>query len=51
MALSMSRMTRAIRGDGPASPDFDQAWLVERILEAARRSSAERRWVKVEEIV
>jgi predicted dehydrogenase len=51
MALSMNRMVRAIRGDGAASPDFEQAWMVERVLEAARRSAAERRWVRIEEIV
>lgn len=50
MALSMNRMVEAIRGNGPASPDFHQAWTVERILEAARRSADERRWVRLEEI-
>jgi predicted dehydrogenase len=51
MALSMNRMVRAIRGEGTASPDFEQAWQVERVLEAARRSSAERKWVRLAEIV
>ncbi len=50
MALSMHRMVQAIRGDGVAAPDFNQAWQVERILEAARRSAEERRWVRIEEI-
>ena len=50
MALSMNRMVEAIRGDGSASPDFAQAWTVERILEAARRSAAERRWLRLAEI-
>ena len=50
MALAMSRMIRAIRGDGTPSPDFGQAWTVERVLEAARRSTTERRWVRIEEI-
>jgi predicted dehydrogenase len=50
MALSMSRMVQAIRGSGSASPDFEQAWTVERILEAAQRSSSARRWVRVDEI-
>jgi predicted dehydrogenase len=49
MALSMSRMTAAIRGEGAAAPDFEQAWFVERVLEAARRSSAEGRWVRIAE--
>jgi predicted dehydrogenase len=43
-------MTQAIRGAGPARPDFDQAWTVERTLEAARRSAEERRWIRLEEI-
>jgi predicted dehydrogenase len=50
MALSMNRMIQTIRGAGPARPDFDQAWAVERALEAARRSVAERRWVRLEEV-
>lgn len=52
MALSMQRMVEAIRGSSEsASPDFEQAWQVERVLEAARRSASERRWVKLDEIV
>jgi predicted dehydrogenase len=51
MALSMNRMVEAIRGHGAAAPDFDQAWMVERILEAARRSAEARRWVRLAEIV
>lgn len=51
MALSMNRMVQAIRSPGSVAPDFEQGWQVERVLEAARRSSAERRWVKVQEIV
>jgi predicted dehydrogenase len=47
MALSMSAMVEAIAGRGKARPDFDQAWTVERVLEAVRRSSAERRWVEL----
>jgi predicted dehydrogenase len=50
MALSMSRMLQSIQGKGPARPDFNQAWEVERALEAARRSATERRWVKLSEI-
>lgn len=50
MALSMNRMVQATRGEGSAAPDFEQAWLVERVLEAARLSSSARRWIKVEEI-
>jgi predicted dehydrogenase len=50
MALSMSRMVQSIQGAGSAKPDFDQAWAVECALEAARRSTEERRWVRLEEI-
>ncbi len=50
MALSMQAMVRSIRGEGAAAPDFRQAWNVERVLEAARRSSNENRWVKLAEI-
>jgi predicted dehydrogenase len=50
MAMSMHAMVQAIRGEGRAHPDFEQAWQVERIQEAVRRSSAERRWVKLEEV-
>jgi predicted dehydrogenase len=51
MALSMNRMVRAIEGGGPARPDFAQGWQVERLQEAIRRSSAERRWVRIDEIM
>jgi predicted dehydrogenase len=50
MALSMHAMAQAIRGQGKARPDFDQAWQVERLQEAVRRSTAERRWVRLAEI-
>jgi predicted dehydrogenase len=50
MAISMQRMVRAIRGDGTAAPDFAQAWHVERILEAARLSSQERKWVRLDTV-
>lgn len=50
MAISMNSMVRAIEGKARARPDFDQAWMVERVQEAVRRSSAERRWVRLAEI-
>jgi predicted dehydrogenase len=50
MALSMNAMVRAIEGEGTARPDFAQAWQVERLQEAVRRSQAERRWIRIEEI-
>jgi predicted dehydrogenase len=51
MALSMQAMVAAIAGQGEAAPDFAAALEVERLLEAIRRASMERRWVKVEEVV
>jgi predicted dehydrogenase len=50
MALSMQRMVQAIHGNGQARPDFEQAWYVERVQEAVRRSAEERRWVRLAEI-
>jgi predicted dehydrogenase len=50
MALSMRAMVEAIRGNGAAHPDFAQGWYVERVQEAVRRSQAERRWVRIDEI-
>jgi predicted dehydrogenase len=50
MALSMQAMVEAIAGRGQAVPDFAAAFKVERVQEAIRRSSAERRWVRLEEI-
>jgi predicted dehydrogenase len=47
MALSMQAMVRAITGQGRAAPDFEQAWQVERVQEAIRLSSLERRWVSL----
>jgi predicted dehydrogenase len=51
MALSMHAFVAAIRGNGKAHPDFAQGWYVERLQEAVRRSNAERRWVRTDEIV
>lgn len=51
MALAMQSMLDAIEGRGRAAPDFEQAWAVERIQEAIRLSSLERRWVRIAEIV
>ena len=51
MALSMQAMVDAIAGRGEAVPDFAAAFEVERVQEAIRLSSAERRWVRLEEIV
>ncbi len=50
MALSMHAMVEAIAGRGAAAPDFAAALEIERIQEAIRVSSAERRWVHVQEI-
>ena len=50
MALAMQRMVQTILGNGTARPDFEQAWYIERMQEAVRRSAAERRWVRISEI-
>jgi predicted dehydrogenase len=50
MALSMQAMVEAIHGRGKASPDFTRALEIERVQEAIRLSSAERRWVKISDV-
>jgi predicted dehydrogenase len=50
MALSMQAMVAAIQGRGKASPDFTRALEIERLQEAIRVSSLERRWVKLADI-
>jgi predicted dehydrogenase len=51
MALGMRTMVDAIRGTSNAvQPDFEQAWAVARILEAARRSVAEHGWVRLDTV-
>jgi predicted dehydrogenase len=50
MALSMHAMVEAIHGRRRARPDFARALEIERIQEAIRLSSEERRWVKVSDI-
>jgi len=52
MALAMQSMVEAINGtsDIPPTPDFEQAWQVERVQEAIRLSNEQHRWVKVAEI-
>ncbi len=50
MALSMNAMVEAIGGKRQAALDFAAALEVERVQEAIRVSSAERRWVQLEEI-
>lgn len=51
MALAMNAMVEALGGNGQALPDFAAALEVERVQEAIRVSSVERRWVRQEEIV
>jgi predicted dehydrogenase len=51
MAFSMNAMVQAIQGGTKAAPDFAQALEVERIQEAIRLSSLERRWVKISDVV
>lgn len=50
MALTMLSLVEAIEGNGPPVPDFALALHVERVLEAARISSDERRWVVVAQV-
>lgn len=51
MALTMYSLVAAIKGHGLAFPDFALALEVERVLEAARMASDERRWVEVSSVV
>jgi predicted dehydrogenase len=51
MACSMQAMVAAIRGEGAASPDFATALEIERLQESIRLSSAERRWVAVDDVI
>jgi predicted dehydrogenase len=51
MAVSMQRMVEAIQGGAKPSPDFARALEVERLQEAIRISSAERRWVRLADVV
>ncbi len=51
MALSMQAMVNAIHGQGQASPNFAHALEIERVQEAIRLSSAERRWVELAAVV
>ena len=44
MALAFSDMRRAALSGGLAAPSFEQAWHVEQVLEAIRRSTVSRRW-------
>lgn len=50
MALAMQAMAEAIADKDAASPTFADALEVERVQEAMRVSSAERRWVRPAEI-
>jgi predicted dehydrogenase len=51
MAWSFRDILRAVREGGSCEPDFAQAWKVERILEAARRSQQTRAWVELADVV
>lgn len=50
MALTMQSLVDSIHGKSDAIPDFALALQVEKVLEAARISSAERRWVQLRTI-
>jgi predicted dehydrogenase len=51
MAFSMNAMVAEIKEQGRAAPDFAQALEVERLQEAIRVSSAERRWVRIADVI
>jgi predicted dehydrogenase len=51
MALSMQAMVAAIHGGARPEPDFAQALEVERLQEAIRLSSLERRWIRIADII
>lgn len=51
MALSMHAMVGAIQNGGDAGPTFAQALEVERVQEAIRLSSTERRWIALRDVV
>ncbi|TXC70271.1 Gfo/Idh/MocA family oxidoreductase [Sphingomonas ginsenosidivorax] len=51
MALSMQAMVVAIHGGLAASPNFARALEIERLQEAIRLSSDERRWISLADIV
>ncbi|WIW90088.1 Gfo/Idh/MocA family oxidoreductase (plasmid) [Sphingobium sp. V4] len=51
MALSMRAMVEAIRSRGQGAPDFAEALEIERLQEAIRLSSGERRWVKLADVL
>jgi len=48
MALAFQDMRRAMAAGGSAAPSFEQAWHVEQVLEAIRRSSLSQRWESCE---
>lgn len=50
MAISMKRMVETIQRRNAARPDFEQAWQVERVLEAMRISSVQRTWIKIADV-
>lgn len=51
IARLLKRFVTAIRGDEkPAQPDFDRAFHVEAVLEAARRAIVQESWVAVAEV-
>lgn len=51
MAWSFHELPQAVREGNSCRPDFAQAWKVERILEAARRSQQTRAWLDLADVV
>lgn len=48
--IEVKALLEAVAGIRKPYPDFREAWEIERVVEAVRRSSAEGRWVRIEEI-
>ena len=48
--IEVKVLLEAVAGFGEPYPDFRAAWEIERVIEAVRRSSAESRWVRLEEV-
>jgi predicted dehydrogenase len=47
--IEVAHLIRAIAGEEKASPDFGEAYEIQRVIEAARQSGREKRWVAIDE--
>jgi predicted dehydrogenase len=46
--IEVAEFLAAIAGGPKQGPDFREAWEIQKVVDAAVRSSAERRWVGIE---